>query len=475
SLHLNIPEKFLTIWIFELNITDHDIKQRRELAHILNPSIDFGLIFIPNQASLLQYLINKHIRSEIRSDIIVLGQEFVKDIAHAPNPQLTLTDAILREVELTRISPFMAGGASFVPRMFFGREGEIKNIGEAIKTTSVIISCGRRMGKTMLLRRLAQVTLSDNQYNCYFLNCLPIHNYHDLLSEMITAWNQPDLSFDPEHPNSFADVAQSLTSDNSSLPIFLLDEVDELFYFDSKNQWRLAKQLRTLSQDGRARFIMTGEHALQRFVHDADSPFFNFFGYNLELSFLSYQASNRLIEEPFKEMHIGFEEPIPMISTIQIATSGHPYLVQRLCQGLVQSINRANSRVIIPENIENVLNDPHYQDDYFETVWGQAPVLARIITLFLGTKSMTMNEIRQRLNDYGLQPTLTEISESLEVLDLYSVVTRKRGQYSFIATAFPDMVRRAYGDDIEINIELLCEEYTWQQQDSNTKGLWPQM
>jgi hypothetical protein len=114
-----------------------------------------------------------------------------------------------------------------------------------------------------------------------------------------------------------------------------------------------------------------------------------------------------------------------------------------------------------------VLNDSAYQQDYFETVWGQAPLLARIITLLIDTEGMSMKAIRERLQRYNLAPSLIEINAALDVLGLYSVLVSRGGIYQFVATGFPDMLRRAYGDDIETNIELRCEEYLWEQQSSS--------
>jgi hypothetical protein len=187
----------------------------------------------------------------------------------------------------------------------------------------------------------------------------------------------------------------------------------------------------------------------------------------VRLSFLDYASVNKLVVEPLSDMQIDLSDPATMLDTIFNATSGHPYLVQRLCQGVVQAISRRRVRVVEPEHIEAVLNDSAYQQDYFETVWGQAPLLARIITLLVGAEGASMKAIRDRLNRYSLAPSLLEINAALQVLDLYSVLVNRGGTYQFAAMAFPEMVRRAYGDDIETNIELRCEEYVWEQQFSN--------
>ena len=455
TLYLNLPPEFPIVLMLEEHLTSDRIKQLVEqlsdMLAMLDGSTDFGLVFVPDLQPRMQAMVNELIRPAMKSDLIVLGESFLDDITTAISPQTVLLSAILREVDLTRVSPFMAGGADLVDNMFFGREGELKNIAESITKTSVAITCGRRMGKTTLLNRLARVVLPARGHPCYFLNCQPVHDYDELLTEMATTWQRSDLPFDPAQPNSFAQIAAALTGPAGEPPIFLLDEVDELLQYDGQNQQRLFKQLRALSLDGRAHFIMTGERSVQAHLHDANSPLFNFFGLNILLSFLDLPSMKKLVIEPLADMQIELRDPQPMLDTIFEATSGHPYLVQRLCQGLVQAISRQGIRIIGPEHIELVLNDRTYQQDYFETVLGQSPLLARVITKLVGPEGATLKEIQQRLNQHGLKPALREIRDTLDVLDLYSVLVRKSERYYFVATAFPEMLRRAYGDDLETN------------------------
>ena len=467
TLHLNLPAEFPLILILEDDLAHARAEQLPDMLRMIGSSADFGLILTAGSHSRTQQMINKLIRPALKTDLIVLGKRFLEKMSRSTNPRAALLTEILREVDLTRISPFMAGGADLTDRMFFGREGELKNIAEALTKTSVAITCGRRMGKTTLLNRLARVVLPARGQACFFLNCQPVHDYYELRTEMATIWKRPDLPFDPTQPNSFSQVAAALAGSNGESPIFLLDEVDELLKFDSQNQQRLFKQLRALSLDGRARFVMTGERSVQAHLHNANSPLFNFFGLNIRLSYLDAASINKLVVEPLSDMQIELRDPLPMLETIFNATSGHPYLIQRLCQGLVQAISKQGLRIGGPEHIEAVLNDSAYQQDYFETVWGQAPLLARIITLLIDPAGATMKVINERLSHYNLTPSLIEISAALDVLDLYSVLVNRGGTYQFVATAFPEMLRRAYGDDIETNIELRCEEYLWEQQPSN--------
>lgn len=483
QIHPNLPINFPVIVIFDPNIQDLDLQKLESIPKKIGMSYDFGLVLAPDcfiteledrtiqrkaSQQVIQERINRLIRPAMKTDLIVIGRATLEEILNSREPRIVLLRTILREIELTRLSPFMAGGA-LVDRMFFGREGELKNIAEAMPKTSVAITCGRRIGKTTLLNRLAKVVLRVRGYQCYFLNCQPVHNYTDFLREMANVWNRPDLPFNPDEPNSFAQVAEAL-GDGKHPPIFLLDEIDTLFHYDQEHGERLFKQFRALSMAGKARFIVTGERSIQMNLQNADSSIFNFFGVSVRLSFLELSAVNKLIIEPLSELQVDFEEPLVTTDAIYQATSGHPYLVQRLCQGIVEIISRTGRRIITNEHVEYVLNDRKYQDDYFDTVWGQAPTLAKIITMIVGAGGQTMKEIQDVLTQHGIEPSLKELKNALDILDLYSVMIRKQGRYHFIATAFPDMLKRSYGDDLETNILVQCEEYQWEHQSSNTQA-----
>ena len=437
TLHLNLPTQFPIIILLDQSQTSDRladiVKHLSNMLDMLDGATDFGLVFVPKLHPHVQLMVNKLIRPALKNDLIVLGESFLKNLGITTNPKNLLLNEILREVDLTRISPFMAGGANLSDRMFFGREGEIKNIAENITKTSIAITCGRRMGKTTLLNRLAQVVLPTRDHQCFFLNCQPVHDYQEFLTEMMGVWKLPDMPFNPSQPQSFAHLVHVLTENYGKPPIFLFDEVDELLKYDSQNQQRLFKQLRALSMDGRAHFIMTGERSVQLHLHDANSPLFNFFGFNLKLSFLDLPSVNKLVVEPLSDMQLDLRDPTPMLDTIFNATSGHPYLVQRLCQGLVQAISRQGRRIIGPEHIELVLNDSAYQQDYFETVLGQSPLLARVITKLPNLEGVTMRHIQSMLAQHELKPSLSEISAALDVLDLYSVLQRRAGRYYFLS------------------------------------------
>ncbi|MBC8077407.1 MAG: CHAT domain-containing protein, partial [Chloroflexales bacterium] len=476
TLHLNLPVEFLLILMLAGDVSESVIAELSgvlsaeepvapdlidEIADIpkmMGLAVDFGLVVVTGAESRVQQMINAQIRPAMKTDLIALGPSFINALASPTIPPRTLLlNAILREVDLTRVSPFMAGGAALTSTMFFGREGELRNIAEAVTKTSVAVTCGRRIGKTTLLNRLASGVLPGRGHPCFFLNCQPANDYAELKSEMVKNWQRPDLPFDPEQPNSFSAVVDAVRGDSSKPPIFLLDEVDVLLRYDSERDYRLFKQLRALSLNGRARFVMTGERTINAQIHNANSPLFNFFGLNVRLSFLDRASVNKLVVEPLADMRLELRDPPGMLATINDVTSGHPYLVQRLCQALVKTVSVLGVRVIAPEHMEACLDDSEYQEDYFETVWGQAPDLARIITLLLGKEGTTLKQLRARLSDHGLAPPLKEIDDAMNLLDLYSIAERKGGRYHFVATGFPLMLERSYGDDLETQIELMCE------------------
>lgn len=461
NIHLNIPTDFLLFCIISEKLSDDIVQHVAQIPHMMECINNFGLVLTTSSQIQTQERVDRLIRDSMKSDLIVLGKDFLDEIAVASNPRQILLREIMYEVDLTRVSPFMADSMAY-ERMFFGRESEIKNILEAMSRTSVIITCGRRMGKTTLLRRLEQVELPSHNRRCFFLDCQSIDDYGLLRSVMIRDWKKNDLPFDPKQPYSFVHVVDALVETNGDVPIFLLDEIDRLLKYDSQNEYALFRQFRALSLAGQARFIMTGERTVQTQVHDANSPLFNF-GLVIRLSFLEFEPVKKLILDPLSDMKIELQQPKDMVDIIFNATSGHPYLVQRLCYGLIEKVNKQKARIIEPDYIDEVLDDSNYQREYFSSVWGQAPLLARLVTMLIRNEGATIDEIQDQLRRYKIYPSLQELNKAVDILELYSVLERKKGRYEFIATAFPDMVQRAYEHDIEMRIKLLCEEYLCQQ------------
>ncbi len=119
TLHLNLPTEFPLILILEEKLSGPLIKHLPDMLDMLALPTDFGLVFTVDSHTRTQQMVNRLIRPALKTDLIVLGRGFLEKIAGSTGPRVALLREILHEVDLTRVSPFMAGGADLMDRMFF--------------------------------------------------------------------------------------------------------------------------------------------------------------------------------------------------------------------------------------------------------------------------------------------------------------------------------------------------------------------
>jgi hypothetical protein len=153
-------------------------------------------------------------------------------------------------------------------------------------------------------------------------------------------------------------------------------------------------------------------------------------------------------------------------------TSGHPYVVQRLCEKIVKNVNKSGKdRVIHFQDIDTVLKSLDFvQHDVLGTYWGGALTLERIVLLIMivNTEARTASSIRDLLKDrYELHPQIREINQALQNLVYLRSILRysDEGYYTFDAGA---VERLAAQEKLLCDlIESEVEEYKYSQQDRN--------
>ena len=103
---------------------------------------------------------------------LVLDEADVKHLISARQPTRALSDLVLDQVSLTTVSPFFTRGP--VPEhMFFGREREINEVRSKLRTHSVALIGGRRIGKTSTLQRIQRLLEAGRERICAVLPGLP--------------------------------------------------------------------------------------------------------------------------------------------------------------------------------------------------------------------------------------------------------------------------------------------------------------
>ena len=385
-------------------------------------------------------MLDEKLRKVYAYDVIALGREDLQQIVVKKNPQRALRQLVLRNVDLITVSPFVTSGP--VPdNMFFGREQELREIPEHASTTSYALVGGRRVGKTSILQRLGRVRLPAVGYSTLYFDCQPYPTSEEFLRVVYQRWVNEQLPGDSAPP-AFTDIVDHFASDEPLT--ILLDEIDRLAMNDAAEGSPLFSTFRALSQSGRCQFVICGERALRSKLRDADSPLFNFCNEML-IGMLDYRAVEELVTKPFKQLEIELVKEQELVQRIYAFSSGHPNIVQRLCQRLVEQLNERQTRQLTIKDIDTVVSDPKFQRDSRDIFWERATVLEKLISLVMveDQSCCSVDGVREALARHGVQANFRQVDDALErLVDLRSILRRTVEGYEFAVTAFPRMLSR---------------------------------
>jgi hypothetical protein len=213
-----------------------------------------------------------------------------------------------------------------------------------------------------------------------------------------------------------------------------------------------------------ARFVLSGEQLLREGLKDPKSPLFNFVN-EILVGRLDSRAAEELITRPMKQLEIELVNENQLVTLIFDFTSGHPNIIQRLCNRLVLLLNERKNRRITIDDVRSVIEDPAFQrDDFLSTFWESASNLERIITLLIAEDESrsTLAAVRAALVERcQLSIRAKEIDEALQrLVDLRTILKLTPGGYHFAIEAFPRVLKGTLTmqDMLDILVETYQEE-----------------
>lgn len=395
--------------------------------------------------------------------ILTLGEADVKHLIGARMPHRALSDFVLNQVNLTTVSPFYTRGP--VPEhMFFGREREINEVRSKLRTHSVALIGGRRIGKTSTLQRIQRLLEPDeSDYIPYYLDCHGATTYQSFFWLISRRWG---VDIDQNaNPVQFEEVVERLQMRHPGKALAILfDEVDSLMNFDRRpeNQETLFRTFRSLSNEKRCQYVFSGEKWLMSSISDPYSALFNF-TQAVRLEPLPPRVVHRLVAEPFEMLNIWIEGSDQVINRIYQISAGHPNIVQMICQGMVEEMDEEgqNMSLLNIEHLDRATSQRDLQEQIVQTIWGQMNPLAKLITLIWpeGVRFLTLNEIEEQLKEIKLPSVPPELLErTAKDLELYCFVRpREHDRLELIPMAFPAILD--FMTDKARQIEIIRRQY----------------
>ena len=185
----------------------------------------------------------------------------------------------------------------------------------------------------------------------------------------------------------------------------------------------------------------------------------------INLGPIDINAVHELVTRPMKQLEIDFFDEKEIVQEIYEFTSGHPNIVQRICDRLIDILNQRGNRILSTEDVDIVINDPTFQrDDFLGTYWERATPLEKIISLIMAEdeRICTLNSVKKNIEKLcGLSIRLNEVDEALQMLvNLRSILRHTERGYGFTNNAFPRVIAGTI--TLREMLDLEVEEY-WEE------------
>jgi len=395
---------------FPLNLHEFLIyfteKNIDELKEIIIP-IDKPILIINDNAT-KQGLINEYANDPLNTLIAPTSYQ-ITNILLKSNSIDIFAKIISQQQYLKDISPYKISGDVKKENMFFGRVDIIYNIINRNPQNYIVVGA-RQLGKSSLLQALYR-------------------RYREIASHYITLDKESDLVFYLSKALGVDRDMESIKEAiyNSPKPIiFLIDEVDE-FLILSENSEKFTSIFRSLSQGGKAYFILAGFWELYKETLQPNSPLRNF-GDIIKLEGLEEEACRELITKPMGLLGIGYSSP-QIVEDIIYQTGRRSNLVSVICNRLILQIE---GKMISKEDLESVLDS-----DFTEYISLGSVKIDRVIEYATIDKEKFYKEDLYEIFDkYNLEVDTIEIEESLNRLELSYVIYQKNGEYRYRVPLF---------------------------------------
>ena len=458
---LQFVDKFPILLLTTDNLGDEHLEQiRQALNKHLGPSSRRALLIpLCSEEAFLatKNLISGAMKEAYAYDIACLSRNDIEQIVTSSESHAALHRAILSQMNLVNIPTYNPKGST-PDYMFFGRERELQEICDNIASANYVLIGGRRIGKTSILKRLQRVRLPAAGLNAFYHEC----GYTTSQAELVQALTNNRDWFPAEaflhKPSSLADIIPVLPDDKPLVVLF--DEADKLIKPDQQAGYPLFNTFRALSNANRCSFVLCGERALRAELANPDSPLYNF-AKDMLIGRLERHAVAELIIQPMKQLEIEFADEVEIVQRIWEFTSGHPSVVQSLCQQLIAHLNQRDGRRLALADVETIVSDPNFlRKDFLDVYWERATVLERLCSLVMADDNTTntLRTMQQALTKQGIKASLNEVDDALErLVDLRNILQRTASGYEFAVTAFPQVIAKTHRlDDL---IALNCEIY----------------
>ncbi|UCH97628.1 MAG: ATP-binding protein, partial [Candidatus Aminicenantes bacterium] len=336
---------------------------------------------------------------------------------------------------------------------FIGRADIMQRIENHWATTgqpaAIILYGHRRMGKTSILRSLANRIDSNTLYVYLDMqNVGWVDHTGQLLLDFAEAIHRTavdaGLQSHPPKEDSYTNLGTGRRALNALLdklnpqmtePKQLVLAVDEFELIETGIQEKrinpgLLPYLRSINQKYQwLGLIFAGLHTLDEMGRDYQSAFYGQAEY-LRVGYLDYNDAVQLITQPHPDFALEYAPGL--LEEIYGLTSGQPYLIQRLCWELVTRWNErflkqgeSTPRILTPDDLEPVLTPDffHSAGYYFEGVWSNVTENERTLMRIMAEREKGNWTIAELADAVGTK----DLEKTIELLLRHDVILEEKG------------------------------------------------
>lgn len=385
--------------------------------------------------------------------------ELIIDIAQTWQKTLLNIAGEVGEISITQpvTNPYIIGDP-VEGNLFVGREDILRQLEElwvmSHQLQSIVIFGHRRMGKTSILRHIANH--SGAQTRVIYINLQRLGDISQgvgevliaISDELATALQLPppeDTAMLQLPHRTFERYLKTVIAQTHHNLIIALDEfeiIEDLIEAEKISAEFMAYLRGLVQMSPKVAFAFAGLHTLEEMTADYFQPFFASV-IPIRVGFLTPGSTRQLLANPGEDFPLDYHPEA--LDQIYNLTAGQPYLVQLLGFQLVRRYNdqvfengRTRDPVFSVEDVEAVINSEFFTRGryYFTGVWLQAaqgvPHQQTIVkTLAPHTPGLSLEEIARQTNldNSNIQP-------ALETLRRHDVVEEKERRWRIIVELF---------------------------------------
>ena len=361
------------------------------------------------------------------------------------------------------LNPYSYGPMVTDPKMFFGREEELRTLYTRLRTMQSTSVVGlRRIGKSSLLYHLVQSLGSElgRHYLPVYVDlhdarCRTVGQFVVMVLEAMkvkaqAAWGIampiPDISaLVTDKKMNMADFSRIVDElyDQGVRLVLCLDEFEELLEQDDEFGDDFLEALRALGSQGKLAMVTASRQPLANLAryHGLTSPFPNIFS-SIELGLLSAEAAQALRREPFGWQGIELSQEDEDL--LEELAGRHPFYLQMACYHLYEVYDKPSA-----ERAELVRE--HFRQDarsHFGQMWShlgeeERDALRAVVRQRGAERAGRLKKLLQLIWRVVSLQHLSQAAQAdvLEELSRLGVVERTDAGWRFFSEAFATWVQ----------------------------------